>query len=1261
VRALTVYFCRLLRNLSEMLFVRFGLASLFCFVVICVASPLQSYASVSITVAPSSVNLAPGGMQQFTATVTGSGDTSVTWRIQQGASGGTILPSGMYTAPPAVGSYSVIATSNADGAQNATAVVSVAGFARTGLLNSSPLTATLLPNGTLLYTGSGTSSAEIYSPVTAASTATGSMSIPRTKYTATLLQNGKVLLAGGQSSGQVTAFAELYDPIGGAFSATGSLTAPREGHTATLLTSGKVLIVGGDQGNCSSSCFYNTAELYDPTAGTFSLTPGTLLLPPAIPASTPLGIAAAVLLLNGKVLVAGGALGGSAELFDPAAGSFTPTGSLVNQRDSFSATLLPNGKVLFVTGDINGVAASTAEIYDPALGTFAATGNLKLARSVDTATPLRNGQVLIVGGWSTGAAELFDPTTGTFALTGGVQEPRIGQLATPLADGTVLIAGGSAPSDGIYSVEIYDPAAKSFGGKSSYLKVARTDQAAAQLADGRLLLTGGEDFALNVLSSAEIYDPASGVSSLTGSMAQARHGHTATLLPNGNVLIVGGLSDSAGTRNGTTLVPTAELYDAATGAFIPTSSPTIARAYHTATLLPNGKVLIAGGATLGGSQSPTSSVELYDPVAQTFIHAGNMSAARYNHAATLMNDGRVLISDGLTVAGSFGNGVGLDEIYDPNSGQFTQTNPNQVTSNHTAPSTASILLQSGQVLADNQSIFNPPSNSLTTLTSLLNLQTLLQNYQFAPLPGGQVLATSNSYPAYIFDPVSQTFSQGDSLEYHRSRPTLFVLPNHDIMVAAGAAVAELEFYVPAAANSNPAPGLSSLNPSAVVAGGAGFTLQLNGSNFENNSVVNFDGAGRQTTFITGTQLSISILPGDISIAGTATITVTNPPSGSIGVATSNPLTLTILAANQQPVVDVLSPASITAGGPAFTLVVAGSGFTQNSAVKFNGNSVPSTFVSLTQLQANIPATSVAAAGSYLVAVGNPGGNPTSVVSFRVNNPVPQESSLSPSSAIAGAGAGPINIFGTNFNSSSQVTINAQPRTTTFVAATQLRIALTAADLMQTGVLQIVVINPGPFGGGISSTLPLTVVDYSLALPAPSITVNAGQTAVFNLTVAPSNGTFANSISFTVAPLPQGASASFSPSSTITPGTTAQTVILSIATTVHTVSFVQNFPTLGEPILLLLSFAGMAIAIGGLFRAAGRAATIGVKPLVPHFLGLLLLLASLATGACTASGGGSSAVPQVNTSTGTPAGSYAITVTATSGGIAHTASGTITVI
>ena len=542
------------------------------------------------------------------------------------------------------------------------------------------------------------------------------------------------------------------------------------------------------------------------------------------------------------------------------------------------------------------------------------------------------------------------------------------------------------------------------------------------------------------------------------------------------------------------------------GTFTLTSSPNIARAYHTATLLPNGQVLIAGGATLGRSPSPTSSVEIYDPVAQTFALAGNMFAVRYNHAATLMNDGRVLISDGLTVAGSFGSGIGLDEIYDPNTGLFTQAGPKEVTVNHTAPSTASILLQGGQVLADNQSIFNPASNVLTTLTSLLNLQTLLQNYEFAPLPGGQVLATSNSYPTYIFDPVSQTFSQADSLQYRRTRPTLFVLPSHDVMVAGGASVTELEFYVPAAANSNPAPGLSSLNPATVVAGGAGFTLQVNGSNFVNNSVVNFDGAARSTTLISGTQLSISILPGDISNAGTATITVTNPASGSAGAATSNPLTLSILAADIQPVVGALSPASTFAGGPAFLLLVAGNGFTQNSTVTFNGNPVPSTFLSVTQLQANIPASAIAAAGSYLVAVGNPGGNPISVVSFAVNNPVPQESLLSPSSITAGSAGVTVSVSGANFNSSTKVLVNGTARNTTFVGPTLVQAALTSTDLQPGATIHISVSNPAP-GGGSSATLPFTVSDYSVAVPTPSVTVNAGQTAIFNLTLAPSNGTF----------------------------------------------------------------------------------------------------------------------------------------------------------
>jgi hypothetical protein len=1227
------------------------------------ATPLQSFAAVSVTVSPASVNLSPNGTQQFTATVTGASDTSVTWTIEQGASGGTILGSGLYTAPGIVGIYNVIATSNADNTQSADATVSVAGFVRTGLLNPDPVTATLLANGMVLYTDGGpagyaTSPAEIYNPAISTSTSTGNLTILRWFETATLLNTGNVLFAGGQASGGTTATAELYDPIAGTFTATGSMTVPRQGHTATVLPDGKVLIVGGTVGNCSSSCSYNTAEIYDPAAGTFSPTTGTLASPP--------GSAASILLLTGKVLIAGGGIGAAAELYDPASGLFTQTGTLVNRGDAFSATLLQSGKVLFVTGGANGATASTAEIYDPAAGTFAATGNLNLARGFNTATLLNNGQVLIVGGLSTAPAELFDPVAGTFTLTGSVQEMRINHEATLLPDGTVLIAGGSSVFQGLNSVEVYDPSAKTFSSQSVFLKAARSDHAAAQLADGRLLLTGGEDPFLNVISSAEIYDPASGVFSLTGPLLQGRHGHTATLLGNGNVLVVGGYSDSAGALNGNNLVTTAEIYNPVSGTFSLTSSPNVARAYHTATLLPNGQVLIAGGVTAAQSQSPTWSVEIYDPVAQTFTLAGNMSAVRYNHAATLMNDGRVLISDGLTIAGTPGSGIGLDEIYDPNSGQFTQAGPKEVVNNHTAGPTASIRLQDGQVLADNQSIFDPSSNSLTTLSSTMNLQALLQDYEFAILPGGQVLATSNAYDTYVFDPASQTYTQSASLQYYRSRPSLYGLPNQDVMVAGGVGLAQVEFYVPAAASSNPAPGLSAINPSAIVAGGAGFTLLVNGSNFAGNSAVNFDGAARQTTFLSGTQLSIDILPSDIANAGTATITVTNPASGAAGSVTSNPLTLTILAANIQPVVGTLSPASTTAGGAAFILLLSGSGFTQNSAVTFKGNSVPSTFLSVNQLQANISSNAIATAGSFLVAVENPGGNPTTVVSFTVNNPAPQESLLSPGTAAAGSAALTLDVNGSNFNLSSKVIISngasSGPRTTTYVNSTLLQTTLSGSDLMQGATLNISVSNPAP-GGGTTSTLPFTVSDYTVAVTVPFVTVDAGQTAVFNLTVAPSNGSFANPITFTVAPLPPapGASAAFSPLATVTPGATSQTVTLSIATTAHTVSSVPHSNPLGGPLILVLSFAGMGIAVGGLFWTARKRATMSMKRLLPRYTVMLLLLGAAGMAACSGGGGGSSAVPQVNTVTGTPAGSYTITVIATSGGVAQSASATITVI
>ena len=231
---------------------------------------------------------------------------------------------------------------------------------------------------------------------------TGSPSNARTVHTATLLPNGKVLVAGGFNPPSVVlayASAELYDPDTGLFSSTGSLITARRVHTATLLTNGKVLVAGGR----NPPTYYASGELYDPNTGVFSST-GSM--------ATPRAFHTATLLANGKVLVAGGLNGSvyvaSAELYDPDTGLFTPTGSLNTAREDHTATLLPDGRVLIVGGDTGATTFASAELYDPDTGKFTVTGSLGTARTSHTATLLPpstdrpNGKVLIAGGASNG-------------------------------------------------------------------------------------------------------------------------------------------------------------------------------------------------------------------------------------------------------------------------------------------------------------------------------------------------------------------------------------------------------------------------------------------------------------------------------------------------------------------------------------------------------------------------------------------------------------------------------------------------------------------------------------------------------------------------------------------------------------------------------------------------------------------------------------------------------------------------------------------
>jgi WD40 repeat protein len=425
------------------------------------ATATVTVATLVVSVSPPSDVLGPLGVRIFSATVNTSLNSNVTWKVQEGAAGGAITASGQYTAPnTTTGSFHVVATSVQDPTKNAIASVTIvaSGFQPTGDMSTGRTahTATLLPSGKVLIAGGDgcfffnfyyygnclLDSAEVYDAGAGTFATTGKMSVTRDFHTATLLNNGKVLITGGHD-----ASAELYDPTSGTFAATGSMSVGRSSHTATLLASGKVLIVGGQ----AASGALATAELYDPNNGTFAATTGTMAAGRASHTAT--------LLANGQVLIAGGSNSAGAplattELYDPATGGFTASTSMMSPRTFHTATRLSNGNVL-VTGGIamaNAPSLSSAEVYDALAGSFSATGPMMSARDSHFAIVLANGAVLVAGGSSGGfTAELYNAGSGAFTQTGGMETGRALAAAVLLSDGRVLASGGSDTN----SAELY--------------------------------------------------------------------------------------------------------------------------------------------------------------------------------------------------------------------------------------------------------------------------------------------------------------------------------------------------------------------------------------------------------------------------------------------------------------------------------------------------------------------------------------------------------------------------------------------------------------------------------------------------------------------------------------------------------------------------------------------------------------------------------------------------------------------------------------
>src|SRR5271157_504588 len=343
--------------------------------------------------------------------------------------------------------------------------------------------------------------------------------------------------------------------------------------------------------------------------------------------------------------------------------TFAPTGSLGVARYGHIAIQLPGGKILVAGGqDSSAAGLSSAEIFDPATGSWTPAGSMTFPRFGHAAVLLPNGKVLVVGGTPnnpvcTGppvgnSAEIFDPATGSWTLTATMNVARNSPAAVLLADGRVLVAGGGNRCGGVFnSAEIFDPTTGIWT-VTAGMNVARQEPAGLTLPNGKVLVAGGSGGnPFPSLASAEIFDATLATWTLTGSMQNPRiwGGDDDSApdglipLPNGSVFTAGGMNRPCYGCQPLIALAAAELFNPTAGVWTATGNMNSARLYPRSTLLATGQVLVTGGESL---VAVLSSAELFDPVAGTFSPAGNMTTPRVVQSATLLADGRVLVAGG---------------------------------------------------------------------------------------------------------------------------------------------------------------------------------------------------------------------------------------------------------------------------------------------------------------------------------------------------------------------------------------------------------------------------------------------------------------------------------------------------------------------------------------------------------------------------------------------------------------------------------------
>jgi hypothetical protein len=505
-----------------------------------------------------------------------------------------------------------------------------------------------------------------------------------TDSTATLVPDGRVILIGGSNGGGSINSIFAFEPKTNGFSKLGKLAWPREKHVAVLMPSGNIVVSHGVSRSGEPDLYLGHPERIEPATGA-----STEIGPSYTYGLSP----SATLLSNGDLLIAGGQFAAEAApkttsntvcTFVPSGTQDFVKGSAMNQsRRGHTATRMPSGNVVAIGGETTGQIK--AELYVPGTGDWHILSGPSVLHELGASSLLPSGDVLVAGGNTSENLLFSEPPALSAEPIGSALFPT-GARAATLLDGRVLLTAPDAAAPGGGSpLGLFDPGT---GAVSDGPEVpnALGRSPLVVLADGRVLFPGGGSLGgdpFQATGEARLFDPATGSVATTGSLGAARHAHTATLLNDGRVLVAGGFDPALQDHT-----DSVELYDPASGTFEAGPKLIGARMRHTATPLPNGDVLIAGGSSPGNAAFATA--EIYSAADGTFKPTGAMVQPRSRHAAVVLPDGSTLVLGG----SSSGPSITSIERYDPATGKFSQVGAMaRARSGHTAT-----LLPSGKVL-----------------------------------------------------------------------------------------------------------------------------------------------------------------------------------------------------------------------------------------------------------------------------------------------------------------------------------------------------------------------------------------------------------------------------------------------------------------------------------------------------------------------------------------------------------------------------------